>query len=432
MIAAKGKLGDRSLRDDDRFLFLETVMSAEERLILLYQGQSAKDNSPRPASVCLDELLEYTDHAFTTRDGKRPRDLLVRKHRLHNTSSAYYDQHDERLFSYSLENALAAQNHQEQPLEPFFPNRPKTHVCARIAPPPPPGETITIEDLTNFWQNPAKFLCRSALGFTLPWEEEKTPDCEIFALGTLDEYTLKNELVSRFYKLGSLPPPLPELERARLAGWLPVGRQGEAVFHKCFSEACQLAEAALAFGEPAGEVIETTVLDRKISGSLEQLTPGGCLFFRSGSEPKPKDLLRAWITHLGLNIKRLEMNQPGVSTISLHLKEMATFPPLTDLAWAHRAFAPLIKGYLVGSCRPLPFFPETSYKLCKKTTPDQLETTAGEAWSGKSFQGIKGDRDDQHVQLCFRGRNPLTDYPLNRKLILWARAIWLPLLEVKK
>ncbi|HIP53781.1 MAG TPA: exodeoxyribonuclease V subunit gamma, partial [Chromatiales bacterium] len=51
--------GDRSRRADDRYLFLETLLSARQSLIISYVGQDIGDNSPRPPSVVVSELIDY-------------------------------------------------------------------------------------------------------------------------------------------------------------------------------------------------------------------------------------------------------------------------------------------------------------------------------------------------------------------------------------
>ncbi|MFB3926909.1 MAG: exodeoxyribonuclease V subunit gamma, partial [Syntrophales bacterium] len=58
--------GDRSRRNDDRYLFLEAVLSAREKLHISYLGQSHQDNSVRPPSVLVSELLDYIEQGFET------------------------------------------------------------------------------------------------------------------------------------------------------------------------------------------------------------------------------------------------------------------------------------------------------------------------------------------------------------------------------
>ena len=56
--------GDRSRRGDDRYLFLETIMSARQQLYLSYQGNSIKDNAARQPSLLLEELLDYLQQHY--------------------------------------------------------------------------------------------------------------------------------------------------------------------------------------------------------------------------------------------------------------------------------------------------------------------------------------------------------------------------------
>src|SRR5690606_23324463 len=74
--------GDRSRRLDDRYLFLEALLSAREKLCISYTGQSIQDNSPRPPSVLVSELLDTIDQGFAIRDAKDIRDAIVVNHRL--------------------------------------------------------------------------------------------------------------------------------------------------------------------------------------------------------------------------------------------------------------------------------------------------------------------------------------------------------------
>lgn len=59
LMSAQPKRGDRSRRDDDRYLFLEALMSAQSRLYISYIGRSIQDNSERFPSVLLQELVDY-------------------------------------------------------------------------------------------------------------------------------------------------------------------------------------------------------------------------------------------------------------------------------------------------------------------------------------------------------------------------------------
>ena len=53
--------GDRSAREDDRYLFLETIWCARENLYLSYVGQSIRQSLEIPPSVVVNELLVGLD-----------------------------------------------------------------------------------------------------------------------------------------------------------------------------------------------------------------------------------------------------------------------------------------------------------------------------------------------------------------------------------
>lgn len=59
LMSQKPQRGDRSRRDDDRYLFLEALMSAEQKLYISYIGRSIQDNSERYPSVLVQELADY-------------------------------------------------------------------------------------------------------------------------------------------------------------------------------------------------------------------------------------------------------------------------------------------------------------------------------------------------------------------------------------
>lgn len=95
------RLGDRDARSDDRYLFLETLMSARRRLHLSYIGEGADDGKPRNPAAPLAELLAALDDAagLPADDARTPRPWLLR-HRLQPFAASYFDGSDARLYSY--------------------------------------------------------------------------------------------------------------------------------------------------------------------------------------------------------------------------------------------------------------------------------------------------------------------------------------------
>ena len=65
MVKDSPKPTDRSRRNEDRYMFLEALVSAREYLFLSYQGRSVKDNSVREPSLVLREFQDYLMRAFS-------------------------------------------------------------------------------------------------------------------------------------------------------------------------------------------------------------------------------------------------------------------------------------------------------------------------------------------------------------------------------
>ncbi|MCL6620189.1 MAG: exodeoxyribonuclease V subunit gamma [Thermomonas hydrothermalis] len=159
LMAHLPRLGDRDVISDDRYLFLETVMSARDRLHLSYLGQGVRDGKPRNPAAPLAELLAELDaHAGIAPDDEQaPRPWLVR-HPLQPFDARYFDGRHPALFSYS--QALAAmQGDGDQPL-------PRLRAGAPLPLPPLP-ERVPLAMLERFFKNPAESLLRDQLQLTL-------------------------------------------------------------------------------------------------------------------------------------------------------------------------------------------------------------------------------------------------------------------------
>ena len=64
MAGSKRRIGDRSRRLEDRYLFLEAIISARESLYLSYQGNDVKNNTERQPSLVLAEFLDMLKFGY--------------------------------------------------------------------------------------------------------------------------------------------------------------------------------------------------------------------------------------------------------------------------------------------------------------------------------------------------------------------------------
>ena len=131
LMASSWRAGDRSRREDDRYLFLEALLSARQKLYISWQGHSAADNSTRPPSVLVAQLLDHINACWSP-----PRQPQAQP--LQPFSGAYFEA-DSPFETYAtdwarLQPAQAARQTAVHPAEKNELNMPIAHtVYAQIA-----------------------------------------------------------------------------------------------------------------------------------------------------------------------------------------------------------------------------------------------------------------------------------------------------------
>jgi len=416
------QLGDRSSRADDRYLFLETLISARERLYISYVGQSIKDNRESPPSVLVSELFDYVSQRFELPDQKDIiADHLLTRHRLQAFSTAYFQ--GGKLFSYSWENFMASQviAPERQPPGIFVP-RP-------LPCPEPEWRRLSGQTLAGFFCNPAKFLAEKRLGLRLPDAAAAMDDREAFAIAGLDRYQLQQELLE--LKLGGL-----SLRNSgdliRASGRLPAGIAGDVHFAQVRRDVEVFNKRLQPFKPDkflSPSPFELAIGEFVLSGNISHATPEGGLFFYRLASIKPKDILRAWVEHLLFNA-----TQPGgepKETIIVGTESILKFAPVTEPL---PVLEKLLDGYWSGLTQPLNFFPESSYAFAEadykkeigtqgKSAKDPI-TVAENKWNGNDFVGAPGESQDEYISLFFKNADALDE---NFETL--ARTVFRPLLE---
>jgi exodeoxyribonuclease V gamma subunit len=59
------RAGDRSRREDDRYLFLEALLSARQQLYISWQGRRTNDHEIKPPSVLVAQLMDYLNTVWS-------------------------------------------------------------------------------------------------------------------------------------------------------------------------------------------------------------------------------------------------------------------------------------------------------------------------------------------------------------------------------
>jgi exodeoxyribonuclease V gamma subunit len=399
LMAHDRKCGDRTTRDDDRYAFLEALISARERLYISYVGRSPIDNEEIPPSMLVSELLDYLDLAFAFSNKKNAREWITNEHRLHSFSPRYFDGRVKGLFSYSEANAAASRSLRatsDQPPAGFFEQ-----------PLSAPGEEmrrVELKSLIDFFASPAKYFVRRRLGLRLDEEDDALEDDEPFELDALESYLFKQELVAH-----GLAHQKVTLADFASRGMLPLGEMGAAHFYTLLNAAEKFrktVEPELRGRKPDESLpIDLRIDQFSLTGQIESIYGGRIVQFRCASL-KPKDRLRAWICHLA---RCAADSDAAPETVLIGVDEVVHFLPLKD---ALAILANLLEIYWSGLSRPLPFFPLSALDYAKaKLFPSQNAKTsplnkARQKWNGSWGNG-EGEKSNRYYDFCFPKGEPL-------------------------
>ena len=413
LILANPKKGDRSLRNEDRYFFLEALISAQQNLYLSYVGQNLYDNTEKPPSVLLSELLDYFEQGFWV-PGKGVRDHLLAKHPLQSFSPKYFANKNSRFFSYSEEELTACQNSFKMiDNENIFLGKPLERPLER---------DMKFEDLIYFFFNPAKTFIRNNFEFSFDEEDDFFDDQEPFTFDGLERYLLEQDLGKR---LLNKKLDLDDLwQEYQAKGLLPHGVIGKSTFKKIFINLEQVASKTEFFlaGEPLTPQNFLITLDNyQIRGALNNLWPGGQRLFRFANL-KTKDLLRGWLYHLALNFVKPE----GVplETVIIAKDKIACFREVPE---NKVIIEQLVEVYQQGLKEPLPFAPETSWAWCQVKSREEAWRRVKNIWKLKNRKGeIIGEGGESHFSKCFSDKE---DYFFNENFVKMATLIYQPLLK---
>jgi len=192
MESTPAKLGDRSRRGDDRYLFLEALISARQSLYLSYQGRNIKTNSPKEASLVLKELMDYLTQGFNwlfEGESSQLRQLPMQAFSDKNYQGKY-NGFDEKWLK--LKNPIDLQegdaNNQAQ-LDELVINQETTEVT--LTP-----KIISTQQLIAFYQHPVKYFAQQQLNLFLDQKTITLDDAEPFDIDRLQSYLLRQEMLN--------------------------------------------------------------------------------------------------------------------------------------------------------------------------------------------------------------------------------------------
>ncbi|HDJ0514966.1 TPA: exodeoxyribonuclease V subunit gamma [Escherichia coli] len=406
LMSQKPKRGDRSRRDDDRYLFLEALISAQQKLYISYIGRSIQDNSERFPSVLVQELIDYIgqshylpgDEALNCDESEaRVKAHLTCLHTRMPFDPQNYQPGEQQ--SYAREWLPAASQagkaHSEfvQPLPFTLP------------------ETVPLETLQRFWAHPVRAFFQMRLQVNFRTEDSEIPDTEPFILEGLSRYQINQQLLNALVEQDDAERLF---RRFRAAGDLPYGAFGEIFWETQCQEMQQLADRVIACRQPGQSMeIDLACNGVQITGWLPQVQPDGLLRWRPSLLSVAQGM-QLWLEHLVY----CASGGNGESRLFLRKDGEWRFPPLAAEQALHY-LSQLIEGYREGMSAPLLVLPESGgawLKTCYDAQNDAMlddDSTLQKARTKflQAYEGnmmVSGEGDDIWYQRLWRQLTPET------------------------
>ena len=342
LMGSSGRLGDRSLRADDRYQFLEVLLAVRDSVYLSYIGQSLKTNEPIPPSVVITELLELLHNSYQLDD-------LVVCHPLHPFSEKYFSSSPANLYSYNSSACEVAQRLQQ-----------------------PPGDTvpwwsgvrafeetqIVLADLFRFYANPQRFFVQHCLGIHLERGEELPEDRETFSPGGLERYGVDQALIEALQQ--GQDPQQVYLRSCATGNW-PLGTPGKLAFSRRLAELTPFVAKIdmLGLGNVVPDVtVDMNVAGCQLTGNMDNIYENGILLTRYATM-KGKDLLAGLLHYL------LYQQVTGTS-LTTHVIASDTSARIHSGMEGLPSLATMVELFVDGCRQPSPLFVEPALDYARQ------------------------------------------------------------------
>ncbi len=423
--------GDRSRRDDDRYLMLEALLSARRVLHLSWSGRSARDNTPQPPSVLVAQLRDYLAAGWQPAADLPLLQQLTTEHPLQPFSRRYFEAADgeanrdeaasavpQRLHTWSREWRAVHELNQTEEVEEA------ASTAADTA-------ALTVLDraqLARFLRNPVKSYFKEQLAVVFEEGAVEESD-EPFALAGLPRHRVLTDLIAE----PGAEALADRLQRIGREGRLPLGTPGIAAVEALDLIAGPMLAAWQAAVQRWPDAVKagarhfsTDGLQLKDSADALRCGDSGRVWLamtpsklvddaaKKDPQPLPAKLIDAWVRML-LDAACAEPTGALLigSDVALQLQ-----PPDADTA--RTVLVALLQVWREGMLSPLPLAPKTALAWLAGRTPQMLRSV---------YEGGRADRGEGQ-EACLARLYPNLDALLtDGDFELLAERVYGPLLK---
>ncbi|WWO99628.1 MAG: exodeoxyribonuclease V subunit gamma [Candidatus Dasytiphilus stammeri] len=385
LIMKNPKIGDISQRDNDRYLFLETLLSARDIFYLSYIGTSIAGNFLKKfPSIFINEILNYIVHSYYW-PNNNVSDFDNNANKIRNHLQYFHDKYSDLVLN--NDNGMKKPNLNNMVL-------PKKKIYE-----------LNIQKFFYFWKHPIRAFFNNRLGVKFLYPEKMTYSDQPFFLDKLNYYEFNTELLTTLIK-GNNPSDLFALYRTK--GLLPDGVFVEIFLKKQQHSMNKLAQSIKRYYSNTGSKpipIDLNIRGIHLTGYLSDVQFDGLVRWRC-NRLNFKDGLLLWLEHLIYCI----INGNGKSIMFGQENTQWSFSALSSQE-AIDHLIPFIDGYQSGMNSPILLLPKTGGAWLKATYDKKKYVLSyDEKTQLKARQRLlmtwmcdkNGERHDPYLQRLFR------------------------------
>jgi exodeoxyribonuclease V gamma subunit len=209
--------GDRSRREDDRYLFMEAVIAAQDKLYISYRGRDSRENNELQPCVLVSELIDYIANGYVLKGDeglahkvseKNLRKNLIEAQRLQPFNRDYFliqkgvsqqNLSDKELVEVGSYKSKSYHKLWQQVAQAEQETKPTRFISQLLQDDRDHNSRLTLElnDIKQCLINPAKFFLQRRLKINLTQYWDETDIDEPFALDALQSYLLNEAIIEK-------------------------------------------------------------------------------------------------------------------------------------------------------------------------------------------------------------------------------------------
>jgi len=402
LMTHQAQRGDRNRRDDDRYLFLEALVSAQQQLYVSYIGNSIQSNSKCYPSVLVSELLDYLTQSYyilgdedlnADDSAKRVAQHIIKQHTRNPFDADNFIIGSEQQ-SYAAEWLPAAQTYGK-----VYPNF--SYPLATK-----PLTKTTLDDLIRFYRHPVRTFFQLRLGVNFIIEETELSTEEPFALDNLARYKFNTLFLNALIEKEDISKLF---ARFKASGNLPYGSFGQIYWQNQQKEIAPLAKLIRSERSEYHSIeLDINLGETRLVGWLHRVQTDGLLRWRP-AKLTAMDGLLLWLEHLvyclsgGNNESRMYGYKGTVWRFKSLLKSDAQYYlQLLYTGYQQGMNEPLLLLYKSGWSWLMNCFNAETGQICwNKKTQTKAKEKLLQTWQGHLQQNT-GERKDFYIQRILR------------------------------